>query len=515
MVTTPPATRPKPIVLCILDGWGINGNSKDNAIAQAQLPFFNSLLRDYPHSELMTSGLDVGLPEGQMGNSEVGHMSIGGGRIMMQELPRIDQAIRDGSLAKNPQLLTLITQLQRSGGTCHLMGLLSDGGVHAHLRHIMALATIISEHDIPVAIHAFLDGRDTPPSSALEYISECEQGMKDAPLITLATISGRYYAMDRDSRWDRVSLAYSAIVSAEGPRAGSAKAAIESSYKQHITDEFILPTPLGNYAGMKDGDGLIMANFRSDRAREILTALVDPAFNGFERKRTIAFAAKLGMVAYSSELNSFLQTLFHAEKIEHILPEVIAANKLTQLRIAETEKYAHVTFFFNGGREAPFPGESRILIPSPKVATYDLLPEMSAYAVTEALCNAISSEMYDLIIVNYANSDMVGHTGDIAAAIKAVEAIDHCLAEVIPVVNAAGGITLITADHGNSELMVDPITGEPHTAHTMYPVPFMVIGNHMENVRLKNGRLADIAPTILTLMSITQPKEMTGTSLII
>jgi 2,3-bisphosphoglycerate-independent phosphoglycerate mutase len=506
--------RPKPLVLCILDGWGINDDPTDNAIAQARTPFWDALLARYPHSQLMTSGLDVGLPEGQMGNSEVGHMNIGSGRVVMQELPRIDQAAQDGSLAQNPELLSFISTLKQSGGTCHIMGLLSDGGVHAHLLHITALATIISGHGIPVTLHAFLDGRDTPPSSALRYLEQCETVLKGTKHIRIATVSGRFYAMDRDNRWDRVARAYGAIADAEGGHAQTAREAVEQHYAQNITDEFITPTIIGDYAGMQAGDGLIMANFRSDRAREILSAFVVPGFDSFVRKRPVALAASLGMVEYSAALNAHVPALFRADKLEAILGEVVAEHGLTQLRIAETEKYAHVTFFFSGGREKEFPGEVRLLIPSPDVTTYDLQPEMSAALVTDALIEAVRAQKFDLIVVNYANSDMVGHTGDIAAAIKAIEALDSCLARLIPAVTEAGGITLITADHGNSEQMVDPDTAEPHTAHTMNPVPFVVTGKDISGITLKNGRLSDIAPTLLALMNIEKPPQMTGSSLI-
>jgi 2,3-bisphosphoglycerate-independent phosphoglycerate mutase len=513
-VNFPLPKRPRPIVLCILDGWGINDDPNNNAIVQAHTPFFDSLLKEYPHSQIMTSGLDVGLPEGQMGNSEVGHMNIGSGRVVMQELPRIDQAIADGSLKQNPELQAFITALKQTGGACHLMGLLSDGGVHAHQAHIEALAKLLSAAGIAVHIHAFLDGRDTPPASAGTYVKQLEKAISGNGLVKIATASGRYYAMDRDNRWDRVERSYQAIVSAQGEKAASAQEAVTHSYGKQVTDEFILPTVIGNYAGMKDGDGVLMANFRSDRAREILTALLDPAFTGFTRRKIVRFASALGMVEYSALLNPFLHTLFRADKLENILGEVIADHGLTQLRIAETEKYAHVTFFFSGGREKEFPGEEQILIPSPNVATYDQLPEMSAYKVTDALLEAIAADKFDLIVVNYANSDMVGHTGDINAAMKAVEALDACLSRLIPAVNAAGGVTLITADHGNSEQMVDPDTGEPHTAHTMCPVPLIITGNNLPAITLKNGRLSDIAPTILALMGIEQPAQMTGKPLI-
>ncbi len=508
------SSRPKPVLLCILDGWGCSSNPADNAISQAQTPCWDRLLTTYPHAKLNTSGLDVGLPEGQMGNSEVGHMNIGAGRVVMQELPRISLAASDGSLATNSMVRQFIAELKASGGSCHLLGLLSDGGVHAHQDHIIALTKIVATEGVRVHIHAFLDGRDTPPASALGTIATCEAALSDTPLATIATVSGRYYAMDRDNRWERVQLAYNAMVEAIGAKASTATMAVEASYAAGKTDEFVLPVALEGYHGMQDGDGVLMANFRSDRAREILTTLVDPNFSGWQRARTVTFAAKLGMVEYSEELNRYVQTVFTAEKLENILPEVISHAGLTQLRIAETEKYAHVTFFFSGGKEKEFPGEQRILVPSPKVATYDLQPEMSAPEVTDKLLAAIDSGRFDLIVVNFANGDMVGHTGDIAAAIKAVETLDSCLARLEPAIGEAGGVMLITADHGNAEQMVNPDTHEPHTAHTTNPVPLVLIGNNVASVKLANGRLADIAPTILDIMGLPKPGEMTGISLL-
>lgn len=509
------SSRPKPVLLCILDGWGCSTNPQDNAIYQANTPCWDALLATYPHSQLMTSGLDVGLPEGQMGNSEVGHMSIGTGRVVMQELPRISAAIKDGSLAKNVELQHLIAALKTSDGACHLMGLLSDGGVHAHYEHILALAEILSTHSIRVYLHLFLDGRDTPPSSALQFVSQCEEAISTLATVSIATVSGRYYAMDRDNRFDRVKLAYDAMAEATGEKATTALEAVKKSYAAGKTDEFILPAVIGNYTGMQDGDGLLMANFRSDRAREILASLVDPTFSGWNRNKKIGWAATLGMVEYSTELNRYVRTIFTAEKLENILPEIISNAGLKQLRIAETEKYAHVTFFFSGGREQEFTGEQRILIPSPNVATYDLQPEMSAALVTDSLLEAISLDSFDLIVVNFANGDMVGHTGNISAAIKAVETLDNCLSKLIPAIISKNGVMLITADHGNAEQMIDPDTNEPHTAHTTNPVPFILIGNAAQNYSLKNGRLSDIAPTILELMQLPKPMEMSGSSLLV
>jgi 2,3-bisphosphoglycerate-independent phosphoglycerate mutase len=509
------STRPRPALLCILDGWGHRvPPTTDNAIAQARTPNITRLMATSPTALIDASELHVGLPSGQMGNSEVGHMNLGAGRIIMQDLPRIDQAIIDGSLARNPQLQAFINEMKRSGGTCHLMGLLSPGGVHSHQAHLAALANIVSAAGVKVAIHAFLDGRDTPPSSALNYLRDFEAATKDARLARLATIGGRYYYMDRDKRWDRVSLAYHAMVEAVGEKAVTGRQAIEQSYAAKKTDEFVLPTVIDGYAGMKDGDGVLMGNFRADRAREILTALLDPLFDGFQRHRIVRFAKALGMVEYSIALNQFMALLFPPESVRHSLGELVAERGMKQLRIAETEKYAHVTFFFNGGDERVFEGEDRILVPSPKVATYDLQPEMSAPEVTDRLVEAIDSGKYDLIVCNYANGDMVGHTGNIPAAIAAVECIDTCLGRLAEAIGRQGGVMLVTADHGNAEQMFDAETGQPHTAHTLNRVPVMVI-NPPANVKaLADGRLADIAPTMLALMGLPQPREMTGQSLL-
>jgi len=502
----------RPVVLCILDGWGYRPERQDNAIALANTPVWTKLLADCPHALLATSGLQVGLPNGQMGNSEVGHMNLGAGRVVMQDLPRIDQAVADGSLAKNPRLQDFIAALKKSGGKAHLLGLLSPGGVHSHQDHMAALARILSDAGVPVLVHAFLDGRDTPPSSAREFLTRFMTDV-EGKAVSFATISGRYYAMDRDKRWDRVTLAYNAMVEAKGEEAADAIAAVDASYHNGKTDEFVLPTVIGGYQGMKDGDGLLMANYRSDRAREILTTLVDPAFDGFARPRVPAFAARLGMAEYSKDLNAFLTLLFPPESLSQILGEVVSDKGLTQLRIAETEKYAHVTFFFNGGREQVFPGEDHILINSPKVATYDLQPEMSAPEVTDKLVEAIGSGKYDMMVANFANGDMVGHTGILSAAIKAVETLDGCLGRLKEAIVKAGGIMVITADHGNAEMMRDPVTGEPYTAHTIGRVPVVLL-NGPVGKGLADGRLADVAPTVLSLMGLAQPAEMTGHSLL-
>jgi len=506
---------PRPVVLCVLDGWGYRADSRDNAIAQAETPVWDGLMARAPHSLLEASNGDVGLPEGQMGNSEVGHMNIGAGRVVMQDLPRIDRALADGALATNPALIRAVERVKAAGGRMHLCGLMSPGGVHSHQRHIAALARIVADAGVPVAVHAFLDGRDTPPQSARGYLAEFARAVEGASRVAVASVCGRYYAMDRDKRWDRVARAYDLLVCGQGERAADADAAVAAAYARGETDEFVQPTAIGAYDGMRDGDGLLVANFRADRVREILTALLDPDFDAFPRRARARFAAACGMTQYSVELDRFLDTLFPPERLSGIMGEVVAKAGLAQLRIAETEKYAHVTFFFNGGREEPFPGEERILVPSPKVATYDLKPEMSAFEVTDKLVAAIESGRFDFVVVNYANGDMVGHTGDMAAAIRAVEAVDACLGRLIPAVERAGGAILITADHGNAEMMHDPATGQPHTAHTSDPVPFILAGATAENWRLADGRLADVAPTALALMGIEKPPEMTGRSLLV
>ncbi|NQU55794.1 MAG: 2,3-bisphosphoglycerate-independent phosphoglycerate mutase [Rhodospirillales bacterium] len=508
--------RPKPVVLCILDGWGEGTISDNNAIALAATPNWDRYVESVPKAHLQASAIDVGLPEGQMGNSEVGHTNLGAGRVVMQDLPLIDAAVADGSLAEKPALNYIIDRLKISDGTCHLLGLLSPGGVHSHERHIIALAENINRAGIPVCIHAFLDGRDTPPKSALGFMDNFLKQIEALENVRIGTVCGRYYAMDRDNRWERVEQAYDVIVDGNGQSASDARGAIEHGYGEGLSDEFILPTAIDGYAGMVDGDGLLMANFRADRAREILSALVDPAFKGFERKRTVAFAARLGMVSYSSDLDAYFAILFPSTPLTNILGEVVSRAGLKQLRIAETEKYAHVTFFFNGGREQEFDGEERILVPSPKVATYDLQPEMSAPEVTDKLTQAISAGTFDLIIVNYANGDMVGHTGVLAAGRKAVETLDVALGQLEQSVAQAGGVLLVTADHGNCEQMWDASQDpqQPHTAHTTNPVPLLMLNAPDWVQGLSDGSLADIAPTLLRLLELKQPDEMTGHSLI-
>jgi 2,3-bisphosphoglycerate-independent phosphoglycerate mutase len=506
--------RRGPVVLCILDGWGDRAATEANAIALADTPTWDRMIATCPHALIDASAAEVGLPDGQMGNSEVGHMNIGAGRVVMQDLPRIDAAIANGQLARAPALTSLIEALKASGGACHLLGLMSPGGVHAHQDHIAALARLVAEAGITVKVHAILDGRDTPPRSALDYVRVFEAAVADLDRVSIATVTGRYYAMDRDKRWDRVTTAYATLAGGDGPRAANAPAAIEASYADNIGDEFVLPVAVGDYAGMADGDGLLMANFRADRAREILTALLDPAFDDFPRASQIAFSAASGMVEYSTDLARYIEPLFTPIALRQTLGEVVAAAGLAQLRVAETEKYAHVTFFLNGGREDKYAGEERVLIPSPRVATYDLQPEMSAPEVAAKVVHGVNSGRFDLIVVNFANTDMVGHTGILAAAIDAVEAVDACLGRIVEAVTATSGALLVTADHGNAEQMTDAGNEQPHTAHTTNRVPVVLVGGP-EHAALSDGRLADIAPTLLTLLDLPQPTEMSGQSLLL
>jgi 2,3-bisphosphoglycerate-independent phosphoglycerate mutase len=504
-------TRPRPALLCILDGWGHRDDTApDDAIAQARTPNYSRMLAECPHALLATSGTAVGLPRGQMGNSEVGHMNIGAGRVVAQDLPRIDVAIEEGTLAGRPVLRELIAKARTNGGALHVMGLLSPGGVHSHQDHIVALVKAAA--GVPVFIHAFTDGRDTPPKSARGFLEKFLADIAGLPGVRLATIAGRFYGMDRDKRWDRVEKAYDAIVDGSARRYADPLEAIDASYAEGVTDEFVAPLVLDEYAGVRDGDVLLFANFRADRAREICAALLDPAFNGFVRRRVAKFAAAAGLTEYSDALKPLMGAVFPPEDVRDTLGEVVAVQGLKQLRIAETEKYAHVTFFLNGGRETQFPGEDRILVPSPKVATYDLKPDMSAPEVTDKLEAAILSGAYDLIVCNYANPDMVGHTGIMAAALTAVETIDKALGRLRAAVEKMGGVMLVTADHGNIEMMEDPATHEPFTAHTTLDVPVIVVNG--PRARLENGRLADVAPTMLDLMGLPVPAAMTGHSLL-
>lgn len=501
---------PRPVMLMILDGWGWRDDSKDNAVRLAKTPNFDRFWASCPHAFLRTSGLDVGLPAGQMGNSEVGHLNLGAGRVVMQDLPRINQAIADGSIEAALAASGLVAELKASGGACHLLGLVSPGGVHAHQDHAVALAHILTKQGIPVRVHVFTDGRDTPPQSAADYVKAFAAALP--PEAVIASVSGRYYAMDRDNRWERVEKAWRAMVLGEGEAFATAGAAIAAAYAGKVTDEFILPAAIGGYAGMKDGDGLLSFNFRSDRIREILNAVLEPGFTGFARPHRPQLVKAVSMTSYSAELDKIMPALFPAQTLANGLGETVARAGRTQVRMAETEKYPHVTYFFNGGEETPYAGEERVMVPSPKVATYDLQPEMSAPELTAKAVEAIESGRYDLVVLNFANPDMVGHTGVLAAAIKAVETVDAGLGAIAEAVQRQGGAVLVTADHGNAELMVDPQTGKPHTAHTTNPVPVMLIGGQAK--ALADGRLADISPTLLALMELEQPAEMTGQSLL-
>jgi 2,3-bisphosphoglycerate-independent phosphoglycerate mutase len=497
-------------MLVILDGFGWREDSADNAVRLAKTPAFTGLWNSCPHAFLHTSGQDVGLPDGQMGNSEVGHLNIGAGRVVKQELVRIGEAVRDGSIAQAPAFSKLVDALKTTGGTCHLIGLVSPGGVHSHQDHGAALAGYLHKAGIATVIHAITDGRDTPPQSAGEDLGRLQADLPEG--VSIATVIGRYFAMDRDKRWDRVSQAYNAMAEAEGARFATPAAAIEAAYAAGKFDEFVPASLIGDYAGVKDGDAILCFNFRADRVREILGAFLDPTFDGFPRKRALKFASAVGMTRYSDALAPFLGVLFAADTLENILGDVVAKAGKTQLRMAETEKYPHVTYFLNGGEETPYAGEERIMVASPKVATYDLQPEMSAPELTDKAVAAIDSGKFDLIVLNFANPDMVGHTGILAAAIKAVETVDTGLGRIAAAIRAQGGALLVTADHGNCELMKDPETGGPHTAHTTNPVPVVLMGGGAKAIR--DGRLADLAPTLLELMGIPQAKEMTGHSII-
>ena len=501
-------------MLMILDGYGINENTKANAIAMANTPVMDKLMKQNPHTQIKTSGLDVGLPEGQMGNSEVGHTNIGAGRIVYQELTRITKSIEDGDFFSIPEFSAAIENCKKNNSKLHIMGLLSDGGVHSHIRHLYALLELAKRKGFEdVYVHCFMDGRDTPPASGESYISALEEKMAEKGVGKIASISGRFYAMDRDKRWERLQKAYDALVNGIGEKATSAAKAIEDSYQKEVFDEFVLPTLICNgdepVATIGKNDSVIFYNFRPDRAREITRALTDDEFDAFETKKLNLFY--VCFTNYDETIKN-VHIAFKKEELKNTFGEIVSNKGLTQLRIAETEKYAHVTFFFNGGEEKQYKGEERILVPSPKVETYDLQPEMSAYEVTDKLVDAILSEKYNVIILNYANSDMVGHTGNLEAAIKAVEAVDSCVGRVVEAIEKVNGVLLITADHGNSEQMIDYKTGEPHTAHTTNPVPLVLVG---KDAKLKEGRLADLAPTMLDIMGIEKPQEMTGESLLI
>ncbi|MDF1727921.1 MAG: 2,3-bisphosphoglycerate-independent phosphoglycerate mutase [Sulfitobacter sp.] len=501
---------PKPVVLCILDGWGIGPSEEGNAPLLAETPTMDRIMQTCPNATLVTHGPDVGLPRGQMGNSEVGHTNIGAGRVVAMDLGQIDLAIEERTFDRHQPLQDFIAALKESGGTAHLMGLVSDGGVHGHLNHMIAAARVLDAAGVPVVIHALTDGRDVAPRSAEGYFEALQKALPDRARIV--TVIGRYFAMDRDNRWDRVARAYGAIAQGEGEAAADAQAAIAAGYARGEDDEFIQPTVLSGYTGMAAGDGLFCLNFRADRAREIMAALGAPDFDAFDRGTRPHWAALMGMAQYSTEHAAYMTTMYHKPDLPNTLGAWVAQHGLRQFRLAETEKYPHVTFFLNGGEERASEGEVREMPRSPNVATYDLQPEMSAGEVTDHFVAAIEAG-YDLIVVNYANPDMVGHTGDLEAAKVACAAVDAGLARVLPALERAGGAMIVTADHGNCETMIDPETGGAHTAHTLNPVPVALVGGP-EGARLASGRLADLAPTLLALMGLPQPQEMTGVSLI-
>ena len=500
----------KPLILMILDGFGIAPES-GNAIKAAKKPNIDKLFAENPLTQIGASGMDVGLPDGQMGNSEVGHTNIGAGRIVFQELTRITKTINEDKLKDNEAIVSAMDKALENGTALHLMGLLSDGGVHSHNTHLYGILELAKKKGLEkVYIHAFLDGRDVPPSSAADFVQACVDKTEEIGVGKIATVMGRYYAMDRDNRWERVEKAYAAMVYGEGVEAECPVCAVKNSYKEDVTDEFVVPSVVKGGATIQPNDSVIFFNFRPDRAREITRTLVDPDFDGFERKKGFFPVNFVCMTQYDATMPN-VDVAFKPQVLTNTLGEYISDKGMAQLRIAETEKYAHVTFFFNGGVEKQYPGEDRILVKSPAVATYDLQPEMSAYEVTDKLVPAIKSGKYDMIILNFANCDMVGHTGVFEAAVKAVEAVDDCVGRVVDAIREMGGVALITADHGNADKMVDD-DGEPFTAHTTNPVPFCVIGYDCE---LKDGgRLADIAPTMLQILGLPQPKEMDGTSLI-
>lgn len=510
----------KTTVLMILDGFGINEHGAGNAIERANTPVLDGILKKYPAVKGYASGRDVGLPEGQMGNSEVGHLNIGAGRIVYQELTRITKSIEDGDFFENPELLAAVEHCKKNDSALHLYGLLSDGGVHSHNTHLYALLQLAKRNGLEkVFVHLFLDGRDTPPASGADYALQLEEKMREIGVGKIATVMGRYYAMDRDKRWERVQEAYAAMVLGRGTTATDAVQAIKDSYAAGKTDEFVLPTVIVKEDGMAvgkidDHDAVIFYNFRPDRAREITRSLCDPDFDGFAREKTPADLKYICFTEYDVTIPN-KEVAFKPQRLTNTLGEYISSLGLKQLRTAETEKYAHVTFFFNGGVEEPNPNEDRWLVPSPKVATYDLQPEMSAAGVTDGLVKALLSKEYDLIIVNYANPDMVGHTGVMDAAVKAIETVDSCLGRVMNALLEVNAQMFICADHGNSDKMIDEVTNQPFTAHTTNPVPFILV-NYTDGVGLKeNGKLADIAPTLLEMMGIAKPEEMTGESLLV
>lgn len=503
----------KPVMLMILDGFGLAPKSDGNAVEAAQKPNYNRLMTQYPSTQLQASGLFVGLPDGQMGNSEVGHLNIGAGRIIYQELTRITKEIEEGGFFKNEALTLAVENAKKNNSALHLLGLLSDGGVHSHIDHVKGLLKLAKDAGLTkVYLHAFMDGRDVPPSSGKDFIVEIEKYMKELGVGKIATVSGRYYAMDRDNRWERVELAYNAMVLGKGEVASSAVEAIDKSYHDNKTDEFVLPSVVDSEGTIKNGDSVIFFNFRPDRAREITRAINDKEFAGFNREALdLTFVT---LTQYDKTLEG-VNVAYRPEGINNTLGEYVSNKGLNQLRIAETEKYAHVTFFFNGGVEKEYPGEDRALIASPKVATYDLKPEMSAHEVTDELLKRLDEDKYDMIILNFANPDMVGHTGVMEAAVKAIETVDGCLGKIADKILEKDGTLFVTADHGNAEIMIDFSTGNPFTAHTTDPVPFIWVSNNTEGRSLKEGKLADIAPTMLNEMGLDKPAEMTGECLIV
>ena len=502
----------KPIVLCIMDGWGINENSENNAVALAKTPNFDLLTKTFPYSTLDASGENVGLPKGQVGNSEVGHMNLGSGRVVLQTLPKINKAFANHEIEKNINFQNFLSNHNKNK-TIHLLGLCSDGGVHSHSSHMIEISKLLEKNNCKTCIHIFSDGRDCSPKQLGQHIKKFEMSLPKN--IKIVSLIGRYYSMDRDNRWERVKKSFDLIVYGKYERKFSnVSKGIEEAYKNNETDEFISPTLIGDYKGFEDDDSLIMINFRADRVRELLTALLDPSFKEFEKNtNTPILSNNIGMIEYSTELLNFMNSIFLKESIKDTLGQVISKANLKQLRLAETEKYPHVTFFFNGGEETVYPGENRIMIPSPKISTYDLKPEMSAKKIETELISSIKNKTYDLIIVNFANPDMVGHTGDLNAAIKAVETVDTAIGNITDVIVKFDGIMLLTADHGNCEIMFDKIMDLPHTSHTCNKVPLILITKN-KDYELKNGRLADIAPTILELISIKSPKSMNGESLL-
>jgi len=514
-------SKPKPLLLVILDGWGIRAEREANAIAVAGTPAMDALAREYPHAELETSGLSVGLPEGQMGNSEVGHTNLGAGRIVYQDLVRINRAIEEGAFYRNDALLLACRQASEGGGSLHLMGLVSDGGVHSQVGHLDACLELARREGVArVLVHAFMDGRDTPPRSGIEHMGRVERRLGEKGLGRIATVCGRYYAMDRDKRWDRVGLAYAAMVKGEGRRAASGVAAMERAYAEGETDEFVKPSVIVDGDGVpvgpvRDGDAVLFFNFRADRAREITRALAEPDFREFDRGTAPRLSAFVCMTRYDETFP--YPVAFEPQDLTEIFPEIVSRAGLPQLRTAETEKYAHVTFFFNGGRETVYPGEDRILVPSPRdVRTYDQKPEMSAREVTDKLLAALASGRYGFTLVNFANPDMVGHTGILEAAVKAVKVVDECVGRLWQAAERQGMAMLVTADHGNCELMTDPVTGQPYTAHTLNPVPFILADPDLRGAKLRaRGILADVAPTALQVMGLPQPQEMKGLGLVV